>query len=443
MAGRQSVSTCVKASSNGSRLPFYYGWVVIAVAFITMAVSVNTRSAFSLLFPPILEEMQWDRSTTAAAFSIGFLASALFAPAVGIFIDRLGPRFILPGAAIFVASGLYLTTLSTSPWALYLSYGVLVVGASVSVSYMGHGAFLPNWFVRKRGLALGIAFSGVGFGAIGLFPWLQHLIEGPGWRSACITLAVLMIVIVVPLNLLFQRTRPADLGLHPDGDSGQQNLASQLDNVVDPTWAQTDWTLKRATATARFWWLFGATCCALFVWYAIQIHQTRYLLDVGFTGAEAALALGLVPFCGLVGQVAVGHFSDQWGREWGWTVCCAGFAVCYAALLGLGVQASTWLLYVVIGSQGLFGYGLPILVSAIPAELFAGRHFGAVFGALSVSAAIGPSSGPWITGHIYDQTGSYDGAFWLGIGLCCLSTFCIWMSAPRKVHHVAGRIPKR
>jgi MFS family permease len=405
-----------------------------------MAVSVNTRSAFSLLFPPILAEMHWDRSTTAAAFSIGFLASAFFAPAVGICLDKIGPRFVIPAAALLVATGLYLTTFAQTPLALYLSYGVMVVGASVSVSYMGHGAFLPNWFERKRGLALGIAFSGVGFGAIGLFPWLQQLIDGPGWRDACIALAILVVVIVVPLNLIFQRTRPSDLGLHPDGDSGVQNRAAQADNIVDVQWAETEWTLARALATARFWWLFAATCCALFVWYAVLIHQTRYLLDVGFSSTEAALALGLVPFCGLVGQVSIGHFSDRIGREWGWTVCCAGFAICYLALLGLATNQAQWLLYVVIGAQGLLGYGLPILISAIPAELFAGRHFGAVFGALSVSAAIGPSSGPWITGWMFDYFGDYTAAFWLGIGLCFVSTFCIWMSAPRRVRRVAGQV---
>jgi MFS family permease len=426
-----------------NRLPFYYGWIVIAVAFLTMSISVNTRSAFSLLFPPILAEMQWDRGTTAAAFSIGFMTSAVFAPLIGMLLDRFGPRVVMPVAGLIVASGLWLTAHVTEAWELYVSYGILVVGASISISYMGHGAFLPNWFIARRGLALGIAFSGVGFGAVALFPWLQVLIDSPdGWRSACIALAALTVIVVVPLNALFQRYHPRDVGLNADGHTASVAAARDADNVVDADWVATEWTLARALRTSRFWWLFFGCCGALFAWYAVQIHQTRYLLDMGYSSDTAAWALGLVPFCGLAGQIGIGHFSDQWGREWAWTLVCVGFAICYGALLAMPHIEATWLLYVVIGSQGLLGYGLPILISAIPAELFAGRHFGTVFGALSVSAALGPSAGPWLTGVMFDHFGSYQQAFVLGIIVCVCSSICVWMSAPRKVRLVTGRIAR-
>jgi MFS family permease len=426
-------------SANQFRLPFFYGWVVVGIAFVTMAISVNTRSAFSLLFPPILAEMGWDRGTTAAAFSIGFLASALFAPAVGIGMDRWGPRLVISCAAVLVGSGLALTPFITSAWELYLTYGVMVVGASVSMSYMGHGAFLPNWFVRRRGLALGIAFSGVGFGAIVLLPWLQTLIDGPGWRTACWALAAILVIVVVPLNLVGQRAHPRELGLEPDGGSADDTAARETTSIVDADWANTDWTVARAIRTKRFWWMFAAISFALFAWYAIQVHQTRFLLDVGYDSELAALALGAVPFCGLVGQIAIGHFSDRVGREWGWTVCCIGFFVCYAACLAISYTPSTWLLYLMIGAQGMMGYGLPILVSAIPAELFAGPRFASIFGALSISAAVGPSSGPWLMGSLFDHYGNYQAAFIVGMAVCVISIGCVWMAAPRKVRTVAGR----
>lgn len=425
-------------------LPFYYGWIVIAVAFLTVSISVNTRSAFSLLFPPILTEMQWDRGTTAAAFSIGFMTSAFVAPLVGMALDRVGPRVVMPVAGIIVATGLWLTAHVNSALELYVSYGVLVVGASISISYMGHGAFLPNWFVARRGLALGIAFSGAGIGAVVLFPWLQHLIDGDGgWRSACLAMAVLVVVVVVPLNAIFQRYHPREVGLHADGNSAATAAAQDDRNVVDSAWVATEWTLARAIRTAQFWWFFWGCCGALFAWYAVQIHQTRYLLDMGYSSATAAWALGLVPFCGLLGQIAIGHFSDQYGREWAWTLVCAGFAICYAALMAMPYLQADWLLLVIVGAQGLLGYGLPILISAVPAELFAGRHFGAVFGAISVSAALGPSAGPWLTGIMFDHFGSYEHAFALGIVICIASSICVWMSAPRKVRLVAGQVGRQ
>ena len=425
------------------RLPFYYGWIIIAVAFVTMAISVNSRSVFSLLFPPLVEEMGWDRATIAAAFSIGFLSAFVYAPLIGIALDRLGPRVVIPGAAGIVATGLWLTTHVSSPWELYVSYGLLVVGASIPISYMGHGVILPRWFERKRGLATGIAFSGVGVGGIVLFPWLQTLIDGPGWRYACLAIAVLLVVVVIPLNLLAQRSSPAAVGARPDGDVAGPDAVVAPSNIVNQEWADTDWTVAKAIRTAPFWWFFAAMTSAMFVWYALLVHQTNHLLDVGFLTEQAALALGLVPFVGALGQVGIGHLSDRMGREWTWTLCCLGFAAAYVAMLMMQSAVDTWLIYVLIIAQGGFGYGLASMTSAIPAEIFAGRNFGSIYGVISISAATGASSGPWVTGKIFDTYGSYDPAFFIGLGACLFSILCVWFAAPRKVRLVAGRAAKR
>lgn len=153
-----------------ARLPFYYGWVVVAVAFVTMAIGVNVRTAFSLLFPPILDEFGWARGVTAGAFSLGFIAATLYSPFIGMLMDRLGPRYMMPASALVVSAGLVAATAASEPWHLHLTLGVLGVGGSIVLAYIGHGAFLPHWFVQRRGLALGIAFSGVGVGSILLFP---------------------------------------------------------------------------------------------------------------------------------------------------------------------------------------------------------------------------------------------------------------------------------
>src|SRR6185295_8157932 len=130
---------------------------------------------------------------------------------------------------------------------------------------------LPNWFVRRRGLAMSIAFAGVGFGSIALLPALQTFVERNGWRAGCTVLGVLVLVVLVPLNLLLRR-RPQELGLAPDGDANTPAAAQarRADNVVDPAWAAIDWTLARAMRTARFWWIAVAYFAALFSWYAVQ-----------------------------------------------------------------------------------------------------------------------------------------------------------------------------
>ena len=112
-----------------------------------MAIGVNTRTAFSLLFPPILDEFGWDRATIAGAFSIGFLASALYTPFIGMAMDRFGPRLVIPFGVLMVAAGLVLATGASRPWHFDLSLGVLVVGGSVFVSYIGH-SIIPAALVR-------------------------------------------------------------------------------------------------------------------------------------------------------------------------------------------------------------------------------------------------------------------------------------------------------
>jgi MFS family permease len=200
------------------RLPFFYGWVIVAVVFVSMAVGVNARTAFSLLFPPILEEFRWDRAVTAGAFSFGFLLSAVMSPLLGRLMDRAGPRLVMEMGVFMLAAGLLLAPLTTEAWHLYATLGVLVGGGSVCLGYSGQSLFLPNWFVRRRGLATGIAFAGVGVGSIILFPVMQWAIETYGWRSACWTLGLVALVLLAPINLLL-RKRPEDMGLLPDGDA--------------------------------------------------------------------------------------------------------------------------------------------------------------------------------------------------------------------------------
>jgi MFS family permease len=427
------------------RLPFFYGWVVIGVAFVTMAIGVNARTAFSLLYPSILDEFGWEHGVTAAAFSLGFVASIAVAPFTGVLMDKFGPRVIISVGAALVSLGLVLATRITTPLDMYLTLGGLVVGASVFMSYIGHSVFLPRWFDRRRGLAVGIAFSGVGVGSIILFPWVQTLINENGWRDACMALAVVLVVTIIPLNLLLQRTQPQDLGLAPDGAPTVPGLNDPVipDNVVDAAWVNTEWTVGSALRTVRYWWMFLGLITALYAWYAVQVHQTRYFIENGFSATQGAFALGLVGLTGIIGQIGLGHLSDRIGREICWTIACVGFALSYGLLILIEDYPSIYLIYAVACTQGILGYGVAPIYSSIAAEIFQGRNFGAIFGSLSVATTLGAASGPWVTGILYDSTGHYSAGFALAIGLLGISCVAMWMAAPRKVRLVAGRADAR
>ena len=177
----------------------------------------------------------------------------------------------------------------------------------------------------------------------------------------------------------------------------------------------------------------------MFSWYAVQIHQTKYLIEVGFGSTEAAWALGLVNLVAVPGQVALGHLSDRIGREWVWMIGNLGFVICYLCLIGLRSTSTLKLLYLMVVAQGTLGYSLTSVMGPIPAEIFEGPHYGSIFGTLMVAAILGGAAGPWVAGIVYDTIGAYSAAWWMAIGFSVLSILAIWFAAPGKVRAVAGR----
>ena len=155
---------------------------------------------------------------------------------------------------------------------------------------------------------------------------------------------------------------------------------------------------------------------------------------------EAAWALGIVSLAGVPGQIIFGHVSDRIGREWTWAIGCAGFAVCYAALLALQAGTTPVLLYTMVLAQGFLGYSATAVLGPVVAEIYEGPHFGTIFGTLMLAAIGGGAAGPWITGLLHDHTGNYAAAFWIALGLSIVSAVAIFIAAPRKVRAVAGRI---
>ena len=171
-----------------ARLPFYYGWLIVGIAFVTMAIGVTGRTAFSLLMPPLIDEFKWDRGLAAGAFSFGFLVSAALSPIVGRVMDARGPRIVILTGVALMSIGLLLAPFVTTPWQLYATLGVAVGGGANMMTYTAHSQFLPNWFVRRRALAISIAFAGAGVGAVLLLPWLQTIILAKGWRASCVAM---------------------------------------------------------------------------------------------------------------------------------------------------------------------------------------------------------------------------------------------------------------
>ena len=281
-----------------ARLPFYYGWLIVAIAFVTMAIGVTGRTAFSLLMPPLIDEFKWDRGLAAGAFSFGFLFSAVVSPFVGRVVDARGPRIVIWTGVALMSAGLLLAPYVTSTWQLYATLGVAVSGGANMMTYSVHSQFLPHWFVRRRALAISIAFAGAGVGAVLLLPWLQTIILTGGWRAACVAMGWLVLFGIAPLTF-FVKKNPADVGQSPDGDRASSDTTAKRHAaaIIDPAWAATEWTLRRALRTARFWWIAIGYFLALIAWYAVQVHQTKYRWSRPGRSARSASSPFPARFC--------------------------------------------------------------------------------------------------------------------------------------------------
>jgi MFS family permease len=166
------------------------------------------------------------------------------------------------------------------------------------------------------------------------------------------------------------------------------------------------------------------------------VHQTKYLVEIGFGAREAAWALGAVSLAGIPGQIARGVLSDRIGREAVWAIGCAGFLLTYLALLALAVWPIPVLFWAMVVVQGGLGYGVTSVLGSVVVEIFEGPHFGAIFGAVMLSGLMGGAAGPFLTGWLHDVTGTYVIAFWLGIGASAMAAGAIILAAPRRVRSV-------
>jgi len=166
------------------------------------------------------------------------------------------------------------------------------------------------------------------------------------------------------------------------------------------------------------------------------VHQTKYLLELGFDPSIAAWALGWVSVVAIPGQILLGAVSDRIGREAVWSIGCLGFAICYFALLMLEHSPWTGWLVLMVLSQGFLGYSLTSVMGAMVAELFQGKHFAAIFGLINIALLGGGAFGPWLAGWIHDQQGSYRLAFMICMVACLVSSYAIFRASPGKVRRV-------
>ena len=417
----------------------YYGWVVIGVGFVTLAIAFGIWYSFSVFFLTIIKDLGWSRGLGASIFSVFLLSHALAGPLTGFFQDRFGPRMVIPLGALILALSLVVTSRSTHLWHFYIAYGVFGGGSISLLGFISHAAFLPNWFERKRGLAVGIATSGIGFGMLFIVPLVEKSITAFGWRTTYLLLAVLVLFLVGPLNLIFSRQSPRDLNLRPDGDSASQKgrpvRSSMVMKIVDTDWASRDWTLRSASRTYRLWLLWAAFFGQAYAYQGTLLHAISAMVDVGLTRENAAFYFGILGIAGSGGKILFGYLSDRLGRErantLGGITAMAGILSLIGAASIIGPLPILFALFFGIG----YGAAAPLLPS-IGADIFIGKSFGLIFAVISMGGGAGGAAGSYISGVLRDITGTYSISFTICMISLMIACSLIWIAGPRKVRRM-------
>lgn len=415
---------------------FYYGWVIVAVSFITLFLALGTRFSFGIFYVAILGEYGWGRGETAGAYSLAMIVHASFALVTGVLIDRFSPRRLLPLGATLLVLGLIAASRITAIWHLYLCFGVFIAIGINSIGFGPHMALIPRWFVQKRGLASGLTLSGIGMGALFILPLTELIIESMGWRSAFLILAGIILCVIIPATAVFQRRSPEEVGQYPDGLDPNRGIkdAAQLEGthkIDGPHGAPQNWTFREALRTGAFWWIGVVVFCHGFSANMLLVHQTVHVVDSGFSQMLGASLLGFVGLLMSVGGIFFGFLSDRIGRELGFTLGSGSALLGLLLFLFVRDTSAPWMLYAFALLYGLGQGGLGPIYSSVVGDLFYGPSLGRIIATLSIEYGLGGALGAYLGGYFYDKMGSYFVPFLLSLAFISLGILGIWMAAPR------------
>ncbi len=390
-----------------------------------MMLIYGVRHSFSIFFPSILDEYGWARGDTALMLSLNVLVYGCAATFAGVLADRWQPKKTMVIGVLVLGASISACAVASRLLHFYFLFGLCVPVGMALAGWPLLAPALSNWFMQKRGLAIGLSQAGLGLSfAYGIF--VRYAINWLGWRPAYVIVGVSLVFILVPLYAVFFVFRPEQKGLSAYG--AKAPLPAQNPGITAPPGEPTRVVLKN-----RRLWLLAAS--NLFYWglgtYTVLGHQIKFVEDFGLSGIFAASIFSLFGICMFLGQLC-SSVSDWIGRE---AVVAAANALAVAGLLALlsfTPESGVWRLYAYAISFGL-GAGLfTPTIFAGAADIFYGRSLGTVGGVILMGMGAGAAFGPWLGGFLYDVSGSYRIAFSLCLSFFVVSLLAFTLAAPRK-----------
>ena len=387
---------------------FYYGWVVVLALVIIGVISQGIRFSFGVFFESLESDFGLTRALTSEIFSVYMVFGSVFGIVGGWALDRYGPKVVVAVMGFFIGLSLLLTSQAGASWHLFITYSLLLA--------IGTGATYPlvmstasRWFVKRRGLALGIASSGLSLGMMVMPPIAAWLIAHYGWQASYFIMALMAVFIIIPCTLLIRKAPSELIDLPPDERLAAKNAGSSKgQSHSEPR----ELSLLQLAKTRNFWLILLMS----FLWassaFIVLTHIVRHAIDLGITSMQAATILSLIGGMAVLGRLVVGRLSDSIGRKQGLVISTL---VAAGAMLWLTQASNLWMLYLFAVLFGFaFGGGGPV-TAALITEVFGLRRLGVLMGINSASWGIGAALGPAVAGYIFDISGSYLFAFLAGM----------------------------
>ncbi len=424
------------------RKPFY-GWTIVGVAFLIGATEAGAfQNILSVFLKPMVGEFGWSRAAVSGAMAFGSISAGILSPFLGPVLDRHGPRMVAFFGVLILSTGLVCMALLNHIWQLYLFFGVgrmIAVGAlSLVISVT-----VANWFIRRRGRAMGIAWLGPRFGSAVLPAFVQFAILTYGWRTAWAALGVIVFFISGIPSLLFLRRKPEDVGLQPDGehpayakDNGievsERGKFEGSDSIPEPVW-----TRVQATHTVVFWALTFLSSLITFTQAGINFHLFPFMTDHGVNQVSAVLVLSIIAVFGALGTILWGFLAEKVRIQVLLAINGFGSGLIFLFLFAT-VQSNvptsfgTSSLFVIAACHGvLHGGRLPVM-AMVWAEFYGRTSMGSIYSISSPFRFTANAIGPIFAAICFDVFGSYSFPFSL-FTVIFLVTGVMWlyMKSPR------------
>jgi sugar phosphate permease len=386
---------------------FFYGWWIIlgstAILFVSSGIGFYGHGA---ILDPLRAQYGWSKGVLSTAITMYFAISGAMGMIVGRFIDRYGPKPVLIFGSSTIGLGFILLSQVTEIWQFFMVYALMAIGWS-GTSLVPVSTVMANWFIHRRGFAMGLTMTGLSLGGMMMVPFTVSMVAHFGLRTTLPILGAFFWVVVIPIALFVIKQRPSDVNQFPDGTPKAEIIEPSSEKSHVLATQMRVWSRREAIRTRAFWAIVISFLLALSGQFAFLVHQVSFLSQtLGTKGA--ASAVGVTAGASIIGRLFLGSLADRSDKRYVAMFC---FLVQGAAVLVLSHFRQVAILYIGTFAFGLTMGGIVMMQWLIIGECFGMISFGTISGLTGLFTMFGASLGPAIAGLIFDATHDYGIAF--------------------------------